>query len=122
MSSNNSIRKLVIGDSVYLWGVAHQHNHGHHHEQGCREIFTAYLEGQKAAPLRIWFSEEDATRMAAGVVADGAAGPLTNLNEPKTARRLIDAARVAGWTPESARTPFVVEDGLALLRDVHATQ
>lgn len=118
-AGKNTLRKLVLGEAIYLWGVSHQHNHGSH-EHGCRELFTAYREGQKAAPLRIFFSEEDAARLAAGVVSSGAGNGVTNLNEPGTARALIEAAVVAGWAPLEARTPFVVEDGLALLRDVQA--
>lgn len=116
-AGKNALRKLVLGEDIYLWGVSHQHNHGSH-EHGCREVFTAYREGQKAAPLRVFFDEESAPRGAAGIVSGGHGGDVMNLNQPGTARALIEAALVAGWAPFEAKSPFVVEDGLALLRDV----
>jgi hypothetical protein len=92
----------------------------------CRDIFTAYRKGQKRSPLRIVFSTWESPviggPLRVGAPLDlGAQGEPdahgANLHTPGFASRLIARARRLGWEPAS-RMPFVVSDGLPLLRGV----
>ena len=114
------LRRLVIDGRTYVWNVRHVH-HEPPHPSGdgrCREVFTAYLEGRKATPLRIAFTD-GAGRHAGyperGVVWTSDDRDAANLNTPSVARRLIERARALGWQPETMRAPWVVDDGFALL-------
>ena len=124
------MRRLSIDGALYLWRVTHEHEVG---QQGrplagtCREIFTAYLAGRKASPLRVVFAGGTLQPgyPEAGVVwipgprtPHGVPSPPSaelNLNLPSTAVKLIAYARNAGWTPELGKQSHVLEDGLAIL-------
>jgi len=83
-------------------------------------LLTAYLADKKLAPLLMSFTTWD----------DAVAGnPLNtgwrperrmsvNLNRPRFVAELIRAARNRGWRPESARRPFTIDDGLAVLGEL----
>lgn len=115
------LRRIVVGGEVYLWKVEHAHDRASPSdpERRCREVFTAYREGDRAGPLRVVFRDADGRHAgypAAGVVwTDEDEGATVNLNTPRVARRLLEAAMSLGWTPRTSRVPFVVEDGFALL-------
>lgn len=109
------MRRLVIDGVTWLWKVEHAHVDGR-----CHEVFTAYLEGHKASPVRITFVERDgwhAGYPASGVIwSDG--GAEINLNLPSSARRVIELARRAGWSPETARSATELDGVSRLLPDL----
>ncbi len=124
-SNRKPLRRLVIGSASYLWKVEHRHNvldappAGAPRGGRCREVFTAFVEGHKRAPLRVWFTDgegENAGYPEAGVV--WTARQSVNLNEPRVARRVIEHALDAGWAPTVRAKPFVIENGFALLEQL----
>jgi hypothetical protein len=123
--TSKRLRRLVLHGSTYLWKVEHTHHvlppppPSRVGEGRCREVFTAYLEGRKASPLRIAFDDgagHHAGYPARGVVWTSRAGEDdANLNTPRIARLLIERALAAGWRPEESRSPWKVDDGFVLL-------
>jgi hypothetical protein len=114
------LRKLVVDGATYHFGVTHEHHVLPPPERAgargrCREIFTAYLDEHRKAPLRIRFS--DAQGRNAGYPERGvvwlSSGASLNLNTPGAAAQLVRRALALGWTPETARRPFVIEDGFS---------
>jgi hypothetical protein len=117
------LRRIVIGTTTFLWKVEHAHHvlappvPGEGREGRCREVFTAFLDGDKRTPLRVWFT--DAADRHAGYPEAGClwAGELrVNLNEPGVARRVIELGLAQGWRSTAAKGEFVVEDGFAYLQ------
>ena len=107
------MRRLTLADGVYLWRVTHRH-------LPCAEVFTAYLEGHPRAPLRVLFAEGPGVGREpigrSGIVVDYRTELASwNLNEPGTARALVEHARRSGWAPATDRRPHVVSDGFAVL-------
>ena len=102
----NSLRRIVVDSKTYLWKVKHDHKvlpseppHGPGAD-GCREVFTAFLEGHTASPLRIRFPDgpgQNSGYPAAGVVwTSGPDGLTANLNTPRIAAALIRLALSRG--------------------------
>jgi len=116
-----SMRKLIIEGRRYLWGVSHKHHvlpaESPDGVPGCREVFTAYLEGWKATPLRVQFSaakHHQVGHPAAGEVwVSKAPKVYWNLNTPGIATGLIKHALANGWQPDKQSRPTVIEDGFA---------
>lgn len=102
-------RRLVVDGKTFLWSVKHQH----HVEQtedalanryrNCREMLTLRLYGTTGR-LDITFAKGDGRTVSDGVllpsgtVRTSDSGWL-NLNEPGTARALLDEALARGWSP-----------------------
>lgn len=122
------LRKIGIEGKTYLWKVEHDHNalpadpSQGPDTSGCREVFTAFLEGHRASPLRIRFPDgpgQSSGYPAAGVVwTSGPAGLAANLNTPRIAACLIRLALSRGWTPGQSKTPLIVDDGFFLLKEL----
>lgn len=96
--------------------MAHEHKHGHSHS--CHEVFTAFLNGKSHSPLRVYFTEEEGALLAGEGLVIGKAKTTIGLHNVSGVRAIIEAGRIAGWQPESARQPFAVASGVALLEDV----
>jgi len=122
------LRRILVEGKAYLWKVNHDHKvlppeptHGSG-AHGCREVFTAFLEGHSASPLRIRFPDgpgQSSGYPAAGVVwTSGPAGLTANLNTPRIAAALIRLAVSRGWNPGQSRTPLIVDDGFFLLKEL----
>lgn len=126
-SKKKTLRKIVVGDATYLWKVQHDHHVLHADPEGagaygCREVFTAFLEGHKVSPLRIRFPDgpgQSSGYPAAGVVwTSGPAGLTANLNTPRIAAALIRLALSQGWNPGQSRSPLIVDNGFSLLKEL----
>lgn len=122
MAARASLRRLVVDGVVYRWKVEHAHHvlpPSPALAGRCCEVFTAYVDGRRAAPLRVRFCDgagQQAGYPSAGVVWTSAPPHLeANLNLPSIARRLIALARAAGWSPEQDRGGLEIADGFALL-------
>lgn len=128
MSSKKNLRKIVVDGQAYLWKVKHDHKvlppepSQAPEAYGCREVFTAFLAGHGASPLRIRFPDgpgQSSGYPAAGVVwTAGPAGLTANLNTPRIAAALIRLALSRGWNPGQSRTPLVMDDGFFLLKEL----
>lgn len=111
------LRRIVVDGADYLFGRRHRHDAASPPEQLCQEIFTAYLEGHKRSPLRVWFTAgpgRGAGYPERGVVWLATPGGWLNLNTPGEAANVIRRARASGWDPVNGRGPFVIEDGFAV--------
>ncbi len=115
------MRKLVLGGATYLWRVTHRH----HVEAGgaCQELFTAYLDGHPRAPLRVRFTEgashgAEYVRRAGLVQAYDDALPTWNLNQPATARAVIERGLAQGWAPAGTPRALDIGDGWSFIRAV----
>jgi hypothetical protein len=131
-AGRKKLRSIVVDGEQYLWRFApgYERTGNASNPYRCRDIFTAYRKGQKRSPLRIVFSTwEDPViggplRVGAPLDLDAVGDPNAhgaNLHTPGIASRLIAKARELGGDPGS-RTPFVVSDGVPLLRDVISKQ
>jgi len=125
-AGRNKLRSITVDGESYLWRFSPGYERTGCAAAYCRDIFTAYRKGQKLSPLRIVFSTwEDPViggplRVGAPLDVDTAGDPNAygaNLHTPGVASRLIARARQLGWDPAS-RAPFVVSDGVPLLRGV----
>jgi len=113
-------RRLVVDGIGYRWSTRHQHtpDDGATRDRGpfehCRERFSAWQDGARAAPVRILFASSGARN--AGYPESGVvwiAGPPTppgvpspprlslNLNTPAVAVLLVRLALGRGWDPGS---------------------
>jgi hypothetical protein len=117
------LRTLVVDDVRYLWKVEHRHVMIAD-QRTCREVFSAFREGHKAAPLRIEFTSsavDQAGYPEKGVVwTTDEPSRTANLNTPAIAATLVREGLRRGWKPESERRPFVLAEGFAWLRATRA--
>ncbi|MFF1465573.1 hypothetical protein [Streptomyces sp. NPDC058330] len=96
MTKGRRIRRLVAGDTAWLWSTRHRH-------PGCRDEVFLRDEGSGAA-LRIVFDQSPGRITsggftdATGTVSASAGGHL-NLHEPGVVRRLLDEALRRGPVP-----------------------
>ncbi|GGT47700.1 hypothetical protein [Streptomyces purpureus] len=114
-------RRLVVGETVWLWSVGHMHTvpdaPGRPRYPDCREVLTVRRADARHAQLRIVF-RGGAGRLVpdgtgpSGVIRD-ATGEVLNLHEPGVVRRLVDAATDRGVLP--AAHGVAETDGWALL-------
>ena len=115
MSRRASLRTLRVDGATYLWKVEHSHSEA----RGCCETFTAFLEARKASPLRVRFEDREGHHAGypeRGVVWTSVAPKRSaNLNTPSVAAKLVRAGLERGWSPKDAKTPFVVDDGFAII-------
>ncbi len=112
------LRRITIDGVVYRWIVSHVHDRapGGGRDKACSERFVAYLDRKKASPLRVVF--RDGPHRRAGYPSSGIVwtpDAEANLNAPSVVARVIRRALSDGWTPNEARTAFVVADGFVFL-------
>ena len=119
------LRRLFVDDAVYFCKTEHRHEPPEDvaTPQGkpyrCRELFTAYLEGYRACPLRVWFDDSPgvgAGYPSSGIVEVDATGERYNLHAPRLWVALLREAVARGWRPATESHPFVVSDGLEFAR------
>ncbi|MFD8984676.1 hypothetical protein [Streptomyces sp. NPDC059564] len=87
MNSDRRVRRLVVGDTVWLWALRHRH-------PDCRDVLSLHRQGV-GGTLRIVFRDGPGRVVGGGFAAhcgwvalvDG--GSL-NLHEPGAVRRLLD--------------------------------
>jgi hypothetical protein len=125
VGKGKKLRRLALGAQTYRWKVEHKHHVlapptvGDGRQGRCREVFSALMDGQKASPLRVWFSDGEGAHAGypeAGVV--WTEKHRANLNEPGVARRLIELGLELGWCATDRGKPFVIEDGFAYLEEL----
>jgi hypothetical protein len=84
------LRKLVVDDTMWLWSVQHQHQHGQ-----CREVVSLYHQQTKAT-LKILFYAAPGRFVADGCrhigLLGNSNGNLLNLHTPGTIRSLLQQA------------------------------
>ena len=121
---HRKMRRLVVDGVTYLWIISHKHNVLPTMEPPtcrCREVLTAYREGFKSSPLKVRFTGGpgvDAGYPESGTVhVWGPPNQSYNLNTPGLAAIIIRRAIAMGWTPDSSRQPFELEDGLRLISE-----
>ncbi|WP_310718954.1 hypothetical protein [Streptomyces lydicus] len=97
MRKDRQLRRLVVGEDVWLWSVRHRHEPGP--ERGprppeCREVLSLH-HGTTRATVRIVFRERPGRILAGAYLPGGAvaarAGGMLNLHEPGVVRRFLDA-------------------------------
>lgn len=120
MASRN-LRTLRIDTDVFFWRVRHIHEFPAPDTRRCIEVFSAYLDRCKRAPLRIRFPEAELQGsgfpLQKGVIVDSHEPSWSmNLNRPAAARLLVRLGLVEGWAPRSQGRELLVPDGFALLR------
>src|SRR4051812_33997550 len=113
------LRKLTIGKEVYLWGLKHRYVRAE-----CEYIFTSYLDGRKASPfillVKTWADARIGGPLHTGKVRlqlDDPKSPMVNLNESGMASTVIRYAKLKGWSPESSRKKFIIDQGFSFLRE-----
>ncbi|MGP4110896.1 hypothetical protein ACTWP5_08260 [Streptomyces sp. 4N509B] len=97
MRKDGRLRRLVVGDTTWLWSVHHSHR------PRCHEVLSLHRQGVRTT-VRILFPAGPGRYVAeghwyAGSVADGQ-GDLLNLHEPGVVRRLLDEAAARGVLPD----------------------
>jgi hypothetical protein len=120
-------RPITIDQRRYLWRFRDAlEGVGEGGPRRFRSTFTAYLAERKQGQLIVtfvtWEDDHDYTgnplRRGFTVTRQDGEPVGLNLNEPQLARQIILYALAHGWTPETMRTPFRIEDGLALFAEL----
>jgi hypothetical protein len=112
------LRRLTLEGRTFLWRRLHTHAPAGAAARDCAERVVVFLEGAKRGPLELFFREDASWKV--GYPQSGAlfrAEPLRvyDLHRPKVIAALVRHALGVGWAPETARAPFMVQDGLAFL-------
>ncbi|MFD7326514.1 hypothetical protein ACFV9D_36475 [Streptomyces sp. NPDC059875] len=121
-------RRLVVGETVWLWSVGHTHTPGRTpfgpDYPDCRELLTLRRADARHAQLRLVFPTGEGRLASDGTGAAGTvgtpAGPDLNLHEPGVVRRLLEEAESRGLLPVAHGTAEV--DGWPLFDSVVAVQ
>ncbi|MFI9358925.1 hypothetical protein ACWGLP_20475 [Streptomyces lydicus] len=99
MRKDRPLRRLVVGEDVWLWSVRHRHGPAQVQGPGpgrpeCREVLSLH-HGATRATVRIVFREYPGRILAGAYLPGGAvaarAGGMLNLHEPGVVRRFLDA-------------------------------
>ncbi len=92
------------------------------------DCLTVYLATQHTAPLVVAFVTWDGWITGGPLNTGGPldpadpSSPAVNLHHPRWAALVIAHALAHGWAPQEQRQPFVIADGVALLRALVAAQ
>ena len=89
------LRKIVIDDSNYLWGIKTTYNL---EDLTALVTFKAFLDGYKSTPMIVEFHGPEDPRINSTFTADING---INLNKPGFCRQLIKYGLADGWLPES---------------------
>ncbi|QGZ48876.1 hypothetical protein GPZ77_11220 [Streptomyces sp. QHH-9511] len=96
MRRKGVLRKLVVDDTVWLWGRRHRH-------PDCRETLSLRRADTPHAQLRLVFRSGEGRAVAGWPLGEGEiiglGGHWLNLNEPGVVRRLLDEAVARGLVP-----------------------
>jgi hypothetical protein len=109
-------RKIVVDGHQYLWNRAHIHKLDGK-QSTCVEILTVYLDGKKASPLKIYFSEKGA-QYSVGCPDQGVIWNeenIFNLNRPGVVAEFIRHGISAGWIPHGSNKSFEIKNGIELI-------
>jgi hypothetical protein len=119
------LRTLVVDNVTYLWqfipGTGRSEDPP---EFFALERFTAYLAGYRNSRVDVFFKTWAGGRLPAPLCCGSPVDlddPKTggvNLHTPQWAAALIRAAHRKGWKPDTARQPFVIENGVELLKEL----
>jgi hypothetical protein len=116
------MRKIVVAGEGYLWSFTPRYEKDANDQWRCHDLFTAYQEQYKRAPLRVhfitWESPVDGGPLRSGAPidpADPSSGGF-NLHQPRFADRIIRQALSLGWEPASNQG-MDIEDGVGLLAE-----
>ena len=120
------MRKIVVAGEGYLWSLTPRYEKDANEMWICHDLFTAYQEHNKRAPLRVHFitreSPIDGGPLRTGAPvdpADPSSGGI-NLHQPRFADAIIRAALDQGWDPVANRA-LDIGDGVGLLREIVAS-
>jgi hypothetical protein len=109
-------RKIVVEGHQYLWNRVHVHKIDGK-QSACVEILTVYLEGNKASPLKIYFSEKE-SEYSVGYPDQGVVWCdkiICNLNRPGVIADFIRHGISAGWIPHTSNKRFEIKKGIELI-------
>lgn len=97
MGKGRRLRRLVVGDTTWLWSVRHKHH------PACHEVLSLRRQGV-GVTLRIVFPSGPGRYVADGLWHSGSVtngrGDLLNLHEPGVVRRFLDEAAARGALPD----------------------
>ncbi|WP_327289225.1 hypothetical protein [Streptomyces sp. NBC_01198] len=99
----SAARRLVVGDSTYLWSVRHAHHVVNANGTHCVESVVLRRDGDHGS-LRIAFVPGPGRYVPDGFLPSGAVSTgdgVLNLHKPGTVRALLDEALARGWDPGS---------------------
>ncbi len=118
--AKRKLRTLKGDAQVFFWRVDHVHVAVPTGRQ-CVEVFSAFLEGYPRAPVRFRFPQTAEHGGGypgnSGEVIDYRAPAWAlNLHAPRVARLLVEVALGSGWSPQTRRSPMVLENGFEVLR------
>jgi hypothetical protein len=125
MQMRKKTRSLVIAGRTYIWRFVPRYvrTEGPLNPWQCDDLFSAWLSGAKRGPLRIHFRTWD-DPLAGGPLRTGAPldpadkpGAGANLHTPGWAAKLVALALENGWRPDVETRAFVIEQGVAFLRE-----
>jgi hypothetical protein len=112
----SSTRKIVVEEKLFLWRSDHKYLPG----DNVVSSFSAFREGHKQSPFRIFFKTCGYYPPGSVPLKMGVRIPLhgepveLNLNLPSFAAQLISYGLKNGWNYE-AKKPLIIEDGLSVL-------
>ncbi|WP_351227470.1 hypothetical protein [Streptomyces sp. NPDC002133] len=96
MGNDRRVRRLTVGDDVWLWSLRHGHRDG-----TCHKALSLTREGT-GVRLRIEFRDGPGRIVSGGYWDAGSVGvrggDWLNLHEPGAVRQLLDEALAAGFT------------------------
>ncbi len=136
------LRKITINKQIFLW--KREHIHVTNFELSpCVEKITIYLEGNKKAPLRLIFKDDDnkllnttidsekwcLTGSGDGIVWYYKQSPFPatentaiNFNRPQVIKEFILYFLNNGWKPEQNDRPFEITEALNYLDKIELTR
>lgn len=108
-----TLRRITVDEKKYLWKFhsAYRRVNGSTRLYQCDNQFTAWLEGVKTSSFQVEFiTQEEPIFVGENISL------IINLNEPKWAAEIIREAIQEGWTPELAKNPLHIKDGIFILQ------
>jgi hypothetical protein len=121
----NQMRKITIGEHVYLWTVTTKTRQPPETRISLAEAtFSAFHQTNKHNPLRIlvttWDDAIAGNPLKTGWRVKKLSGEevLLNINHPRIARQLIEYAHAHGWEPEKNNVPHSITDGMNVLAEL----
>jgi hypothetical protein len=119
-------RKIVVDGVTYMWRFTPGYERTSDVEETyrCHDIFEAYIYERRHCPLELHFITWEDPRVG-GPLHVGLPVSLhnpnsaqLNLHTPKIVAEMIRGAIKRGWQPLTDKTSFVIEDGMAFLKEM----